>query len=150
MLIGFFASDDPEAHSVLIDIKKYAGTDKDIHILSNLDGVGAIEVNAFQTISTVIIQKSIKEGFGLTVSEGMWKGKPVIGGKTGGIVDQIDDGKNGFLVSTSAELAEKIIWLISHPKEAENMGREGREKAREQFLMPRLIADHLKLYQELI
>ena len=150
VLIGFFASDDPEAHSVLIDIKKYAGTDKDIHILSNLDGVGAIEVNAFQTISTVIIQKSIKEGFGLTVSEGMWKGKPVIGGKTGGIVDQIDDGKNGFLVSTSAELAEKIIWLISHPKEAENMGREGREKAREHFLMPRLIADHLKLYQELI
>ena len=149
-LIGVFAQDDPEAKLIVEDLKKYAKGDPDVFILSNLDGVGNVEVNAFQVASDIVIQKSTKEGFGLTVSEGMWKGKPVIGGKAGGIVEQIEDGKNGFLVTTVAETAEKIIYLLKNPEKANEIGREGRETVRDKFLITRLLLDHLKLYDELI
>lgn len=149
-LIGAFSLDDPEAVGIMEDLKKYAGDDKDIHILSNLDGVGALEVNAFQTVSDVIIQKSHKEGFGLTVSEAMWKKRPVIGGKTGGIVEQIEDGVSGFLVTTAQETAERTIQLLDDEKLAHRMGEKGKEIVRKKFLLPRLLRDHLKLYNELL
>jgi trehalose synthase len=149
-LIGVFAPDDPEAKIIVKDLKKYAREDHSIFILSNLDGVGNLEVNAFQVASDVVIQKSTREGFGLTVSEGMWKGKPVIGGRAGGIVEQIEDGKNGFLVTTAAQAAEKIIYLLTNPGEANEIGEKGRETVRERFLTTRLLLDHLKLYDELV
>ncbi|MEX0621552.1 MAG: glycosyltransferase [Candidatus Woykebacteria bacterium] len=149
-LIGAFAPDDPEATDIIVDLKKYAKSDPGIFILSNLDGVGDMAVNAFQVASDAIIQKSTREGFGLTVSEGMWKGKPVIGGKAGGIVEQIVDGETGFLVTTAAETAEKIVYLIRNPDREKEMGEKGRERVRHKFLITRLLLDHLRLYDELV
>jgi len=149
-LVGIFAPDDPEALDIEKDLIKYSKNDPDIHILSNKDGVGPREVNAFQVASSVIIQKSTREGFGLTVSEGMWKGKPVIGGHAGGIVEQIVDGGTGFLVTTAAQTAEKIIYLLKNPQKAKEMGQKGRERVRENFLITRLLLDDLKLYKELV
>ncbi|OGY21073.1 MAG: hypothetical protein A2126_03690 [Candidatus Woykebacteria bacterium GWB1_45_5] len=149
-LIGSFASDDPEAYNIVGDLKKYAKGDPNIFILSNQDGVGYREVNGFQVASRVILQKSTREGFGLTVSEAMWKGKPVIGGKAGGIVEQIADGETGFLVTTATQAAEKIIYLLKNPKIAEKMGRVGKARVREKFLITRLLRDHLRLYDELV
>lgn len=149
-LIGAFAPDDPEAIEIIADLKKYAKGDKDIYILSNLDGVGDIGVNAFQVASDAIIQKSTREGFGLTVSEAMWKQKPVIGGKAGGIVEQIVDGETGFLVTTVAETAEKIIFLLENGEGDGIMGKKGKERVRHKYLITRLLLDHLKLYEELV
>jgi len=149
-LIGVFAPDDPEAKGIVKDLIKYSKSDPKIFILSNLDGVGNAEVNAFQVASDVVVQKSTREGFGLTVSEGMWKGKPVIGGRAGGIVEQIDNGKNGFLVTTATETAEKIIYLLKNPERANEIGKRGRETVRKKFLTTRLLLDHLKLYDELV
>jgi len=148
--IGSFAPDDADGHQVLNDIRNYAMDDKDVFILSNMDGVDAIGVNAFQVASDVIIQKSTREGFGMTVSESMWKGKPVIGGKVGGIVEQIVNGETGFLVTTAAETAEKIVYLLKNKEKAKKMGVAGKERVREKFLMTRLLLDHLKLYKELV
>ena len=149
-LVGVFAPDDPEAKEVVADLRKYAKSDPDIHILSNLDGVGNLEVNGFQVASDAIIQKSTREGFGLTVSEGMWKGKPVIGGKAGGIVEQIVDDDTGFLVTTAHETAEKIVHLLKNPDAANKMGVRGKERVRQHFLITRLLLDHLRLYDELV
>lgn len=149
-LIGSFAPDDPEAMDIITDLKKYAKGDKDIYILSNLDGVGDIGVNAFQVASDAIIQKSTREGFGLTVAEAMWKSKPVIGGKAGGIVEQVIDGETGFLVTTVAETAEKIIYFLENPEKEKEMGVSGRERVRHKFLITRLLLDHLRLYDELV
>ena len=149
-LVGVFAPDDPEAKEVVADLRKYAKSDPDIHILSNLDGVGNLEVNGFQVASDAIIQKSTREGFGLTVSEGMWKGKPVIGGKAGGIVEQIVDGDTGFLVTTAHETAEKIVYLLKNPDAANKMGVRGKDRVRQHFLITRLLLDHLRLYDELV
>ncbi len=107
-------------------------------------------VNAFQRVATVILQKSIREGFGLTVSEAMWKGQPVIGGNVGGIKLQIEDGKNGFLVSSPKAAAKRIVQLVENPKLKERLGREAKKTAREKFLMPRLLRDYLKLFKELV
>jgi len=149
-LVGSFAADDPEAYNIVGDLKKYARGDPDIFILNNQDGVGYREVNGFQVASSVILQKSTREGFGLTVSEAMWKAKPVIGGRAGGIVEQIVDGETGFLVTTATQAAEKIIYLLKNPKIAEKLGRKGKERVREKFLITRLLRDHLRLYDELI
>jgi trehalose synthase len=147
-LIGVLAIDDPEGKVILADIKKYAKEDPNIFILTNLDGVGPLEVNAFQCASNILLQKSIKEGFGLTVSEALWKGKPVIGGNCGGITVQIKQGKSGYLVNTPRSCATKITHLLKNPKLALEMGEYGKETVREKFLMPRLLRDYLKLFQE--
>ena len=97
-MIGSMANDDPEGMEYYQRTKDYAEDDPNIHLLSNLDGIGNVEVNAFQRVATVVLQKSLREGFGLTVAEGLWKHKPVIGGNVGGIPLQIEDGKSGFLV----------------------------------------------------
>jgi len=98
----------------------------------------------------VIVQKSIKEGFGLTVTEALWKAKPVVAGAVGGILLQIKDGWNGFLVSSVEETAEKIYYLLKNPKVAEEMGRRGREFVREHFLLPRGIRDCLAAIRQLV
>jgi trehalose synthase len=147
VLIGSLAHDDPEGIEWLKKVKDYAKNDSDIYILSNLDGVGDIEVNAFQRVSKVILQKSIKEGFGLTVTEGMWKKKPVIGGNVGGIKLQIDDGVNGFLIDTNEEAAEKIIYILKNPKKAREIGEAGHIKIKNEFLLIKHVEKYLDLFE---
>jgi trehalose synthase len=147
ILIGSLAHDDPEGIEWLKKVKDYSKDDPDIVILSNLDGVGDIEVNAFQRVSKVILQKSIKEGFGLTVTEGMWKKTPVIGGNVGGIKLQIDDGVNGFLVDTIEETAEKITFILKNPKKAKEIGEAGHIKIKEEFLLIKHVERYLDLFE---
>ncbi|MFX1357873.1 MAG: glycosyltransferase [Promethearchaeota archaeon] len=148
-LIGSLAHDDPEGEKWLNKINNYIGGDPYIHVLSNLDGVNALEVNAFQRVSKVIIQKSIKEGFGLTVTEALWKKTPVIGGNVGGIKLQIDNGVNGFLVDTVSETAEKILYLLKNPKIAKKMGQEGHKMIKNEFLLNKHVERYLDLFQKI-
>ncbi len=147
------AADDPEALGVLHSVKDYAAEDPDIHTFFYPDGLpDSIDriVNAFQTASGAVLQKSTREGFGLTVSEAMWKGQPVIGGNVGGIKTQIEDGVNGFLVSTPEECGERIVQLIQDESLRVQMGDAARESVRQRFLLPRLAVDYLRAAQSLI
>jgi trehalose synthase len=148
-LVGSMATDDPEGWEFFHSTFRHADGDPDIKILNNLNNVGAIEVNAFQSQADVSMQKSIREGFGLTVTESLWKGRPVVGGNVGGIPLQITDGISGYLVDTPQEAAERSIEILSDPELAKRMGRAGKEHAREQFLTPRLLRDWLDLFNEL-
>lgn len=148
-LIGSMAADDPEGWYYLDKTIRHAGGDYDIHILHNFHGVGAFEVGCFQTVSDVVVQKSLREGFGLVVTEAMWKGKPVIGGNVGGIVLQVIHGKTGFLVNSVEECAEKILFLLKNPEKTEEMGVGAREYVRENFLITRHLEDYLDLFLEL-
>jgi trehalose synthase len=148
-LVGSMATDDPEGWEFFHRTFRHADGDPDIKILNNLNNVGAIEVNAFQSQADVSMQKSIREGFGLTVTESLWKGRPVIGGNIGGIPLQITDGVSGYLVDTSQEAAERSIEILTDPELAKRMGRAGKEHAREHFLTPRLLRDWLDLLTEL-
>jgi trehalose synthase len=134
ILAASMATDDPESWHYYEKTARRAGEDEDIFLLSNLQGVGNLEINAIQRGSDVVLQKSLQEGFGLTVTEALWKEKAVVGGNVGGIILQIDDGLNGYLVSSVEECAEKVIHLLKHPELAHQMGINGREKVREKFL----------------
>ncbi len=139
-MVGSMATDDPEGREFFQKTYEYADNDPDIKILSNLNNVGAIEVNAFQSQSDVCLQKSIREGFGLTVTEALWKGRPTIGGNVGGIPLQIEDGVSGFLVNSPEECAERSLQILQDPGLGKTLGREGKEHARREFLSPRLCA----------
>ena len=148
-LVGAMVEDDPEGWEIHNSIREAAGTDKDIHIFTNLTGVGAHEVNCFQRVADVVVQKSIREGFGLVVSEALWKGTPVVAGNTGGIPLQMQNGVGGFLVDSVEECAEKVTYLLTHSDEAEAIARLGWERVRDNFLIPRLLLDELKLVRSL-
>lgn len=148
-LVGSMATDDPEGWSFFTSTVEHAGDDGDVIILSNLNNVGNLEVNAFQSRADIVIQKSIREGFGLTVSEALWKGKPTIGGNVGGIPSQIIDGKTGYLVETPEQCAERSMWVLDNPDEARAMGRAGKEHVRANFLVPRLLRDYLALLKKM-
>jgi trehalose synthase len=148
-LVGSMASDDPEGWYYLDKTIRHAGEDFDIHILHNYHGVGGLEVGAFQTASDVIVQKSTREGFGLVVTEALWKGQPVIGGNVGGIPLQVLDGKTGFLVDSVEACAKRTIELLRHPDEVERMGQAAREHVRRNFLTTRHLADYMRLLSEL-
>lgn len=149
VLVGGRACDDPECFLVLRTVRQAAEELADIHIL-DLPPDSHREINAIQRASSVIVQKSLKEGFGLTVTEGLWKGKPVIGGNVGGIPLQIKDGWNGYLVSTVQETADRMLHLVRHPEKAEEMGKRGREFVREYYLLPRGVQDHLTVVDQLV
>ncbi len=149
-LIGSLAHDDPEGQEWLEKVKNYANDDPDIHILSNLDGVADLEVNAFQRISNVVLQKSIREGFGMTVTEALWKETPVIGGNVGGIKLQIENGINGFLVNSIEETAERVIYLLNNPKILKEMGKKGHEKVKREFLLTKHVENYLDLFSVLL
>ncbi|HKY12379.1 MAG TPA: glycosyltransferase, partial [Gaiellaceae bacterium] len=117
----------------------------DIFILSNLNNIGAIEVNAFQVHSAAVLQKSIREGFGLTVTEALWKARPTVGGRAGGIPSQID-GETGWLVDTVDECAAACREILADPAAAAVRGRKGKEYVRQNFLTPRLLRDWLALF----
>jgi trehalose synthase len=140
VLIGSMAQDDPEGVQYYEKTKKYVRREKDIHLLTNLD---AVEVNAFQRAAAVVIQKSVREGFGLTVTEALWKEKPVVATRVGGIPLQIDDGHNGFLVESTKECAEKILYLIKNSQKAKEIGEKAKETVRDKFLVTRHLHDYL-------
>jgi trehalose synthase len=145
VMIGSLADDDPEATQYLERTREHAGGDPDVFLLTNLDGVKDDEVNAFQRTSSVVMQKSLREGFGLTVAEALWKGVPVVGGRVGGIVLQIEDGVSGYLVSSVAEAAARTVELLRDPDLRSRMAEAGRERVRERFLITRDLRDQLRL-----
>jgi trehalose synthase len=148
-LVGSMATDDPEGWEFFHRTFEHATGDRDIKILNNLNNVGAIEVNAFQSQADVVVQKSIREGFGLTVAEALWKGRPVVAGNVGGIPLQIEDGVSGFLVSSPEECADRCIRILKDPELGKRLGRAGKEHTREHFLSPRLLRDWLQLFTDL-
>ncbi len=145
ILAGSPASDDPEGEEVLNEVKDYAANDPDISILL-LPPFSDRDINALQRVATVVIQKSLKEGFGLTVSEGMWKGKPVLGGAVGGIPLQIVHGITGFLIHSIEGAAFRIRQILNNPAMAKRMGEKGREYVRKNFLITRQIRDYLSIW----
>ena len=149
-LIGSIANDDPGGWELFTAVNKEADKDEDIYVFSNLTGVGNMEVNAFQTASDVVIQKSLKEGFGLVIAEALWKERPVVAGNAGGIPLQMAGNLSNYLVNTIEECAEKVVKLLKDPDLAENLGREGRKHIEKNFLMPRLVRDELKLIKSLV
>ncbi len=148
-MVGSLADDDPEGKEFLARSVAHAGDDPDVRCLTNLDGVRDREVNAFQRSASVVIQKSLREGFGLVVAEALWKGIPVVGGAVGGIPLQIVDGETGFLVRTVDECAERCLELLRDPDLRARMGAAGHDRVRDEFLITRDLRDHLMLFGEL-
>ncbi|MBK5289375.1 MAG: glycosyltransferase [Acidimicrobiia bacterium] len=149
VLAGSMATDDPEGFQVWEEVDEARHGDHDIHLLSNIQQVGNVQINAFQRAAEVVIQKSLREGFGLTVSEGLWKGRPVIGGRAGGITLQIDHGENGYLVDSVEECAQYSIDLLRDPERATEMGESGKEHVRKNFLSTRELEDWVGLFTSL-
>jgi trehalose synthase len=148
VLAGGGATDDPEGAQVLAEVQAATSNDPDIHVLV-LPNTAHLEINALQRAATVVLQKSTKEGFGLTVAEALWKGKPVIGGSVGGINVQIIQGRTGYTVSSVEGAAFRCRELLSDPDKAKVMGATGREFVRHRFLITRLLADELALLSAL-
>ncbi len=148
-LVGSMAHDDPEGWDYWNRTVSYAEGDSDIFILSNLTNVGSVEVNAFQVHSAAVIQKSIREGFGLTVSEALWKARPTVAGRAGGIVTQIEDGRTGWLVESPEACAEACLDVLRDPGGARERALAGKEHVRRRFLTPRLLRDRLALFNRL-
>jgi trehalose synthase len=149
-LVGSMASDDPEGWDFFNATVAHAAGDQDIHILNNFNNVGAIEVNAFQSHADVVVQKSTREGFGLTVSEALWKGRPFIGGNVGGIPLQVENGISGYLVNDVETCAARSLDIIRDPALGKALGRRGKEHVRKHFLTPRYLRDYLRIFSELL
>jgi len=145
VLLGNFATDDPEGEEIFHSL--CACRDERILILTSGDDTAL--VNALQTRAAVVLQKSVREGFGLTVAEAMWKGTPVIGGNVGGIRYQIENGVNGFLVSSIDETAKRMVELINDKKLRNEMGSRAHETVRKNFLLTRYLEQYLDLFAEL-
>ncbi len=144
-LVGSMAHDDPEGWDYYNRTVKYAEGDPDVYILSNLNNIGSVEVNAFQVHSAAVIQKSIREGFGLTVTEALWKTRPVVASRVGGIVAQIQPGETGWLVDAPEDCAQACLEILTDPLGARQHALRGKEFVRRNFLMPRLLRDWLVL-----
>jgi trehalose synthase len=144
VLLGNYASDDPEGHEMYLKTEERARESENVTVLVNVKNNNLI-ANALQTASKIVLQKSIREGFALTVSEALWKGTPVIGGRAGGIPNQIIEGKNGYLVENIGECAEKIIILMKDEKLRKEMGEFGKQYVKENFLITRHLLDYIRL-----
>lgn len=149
VLIGSMAHDDPEGWDYWYKTVNYAAGDQDIFLFSNLTNVGAIEVNAFQSLADVVIQKSIREGFGLVVTEALWKGRPLVASRVGGIPMQVTAG-GGMLIDTIPEAAAACTKILKDPDFAREMGRVGKEHVREHYLIPRQMRDNMQLFAKLL
>lgn len=149
-MVGSFATDDPEGWDIYAALSEEIIKDDNMFILSNLSGVGNMEVNAFQRASELVVQKSIKEGFGLVVAEALWKETPVIAGNTGGIPLQMTGELSNYMVNSTEECAEKIVHCLENPALSKRLGRQGKEIITQNFLMPRLIRDELTLIKKLV
>jgi len=146
LLVGVMAGDDPEGWVYYEKVLRHVGEDYDIKILTNLIGVNAREVNAFQRSADVVLQMSTREGFGLTVAEAMWKEKAVVGRAVGGIKRQIIDGETGFLVQDVQEATEKTLYLLTHRDVSARLGKKARERVLNEFI----ITKHLERYLDLL
>ena len=144
VLAGGSAADDPEGARVLKSVQDEAGNDPDVHVLV-LSPTAHRTINALQRAADIVIQKSLKEGFGLTVTEAMWKGKPVIGGNTGGIRKQVYNHRTGFLVNSAEGAAQRALYLLAHPEQSKRMGSWAKELVRENFLLTRHLREYLIL-----
>jgi len=142
VLVGGTATDDPEGDAVLAAVREAAGSDPDVHVLL-LPPDAHREINALQRRATLVMQKSLKEGFGLTVTEALWKGKPVIGGRAGGIVLQVVDHHTGFLVDTPEGAAFRMRYLLNRPNAVALMAEKARRFVRENFLLTRHLREYL-------
>lgn len=149
-LVGSFAQDDPESWDMHAALNEVANKDPDMFIFSNLTGVGNMEVNAFQRASDVIVQKSIREGFGLVVSEALWKETPIVAGNVGGIPMQMPGELGNYLVDSVEQCAGKIVYLLQNPEVCQELGKLGKEVVTEKYLMPRLMRDELALIKSLV
>lgn len=149
VLAGGGASDDPEGEIVLNEVKNAAAGDPNIYVVM-LPNDAHRTVNALQRAATIVLQKSTKEGFGLTVTEALWKGKAVIGGNTGGIKLQVINGQTGFVVNTPEGAAYRIRYLLQHPNECQRIGTNGKEYVREKFLLTRHVREYLSLIYSLL
>ena len=150
IMVASMANDDPEAWSFYERIVRKAGEDYDIHILTNLNGVGNLEVNTFQSAADVVLQKSIREGFGLVISEALWKSKAFVGSPAGGIPMQLAGGRGGRIASDTEEFAHTIGDLLDDPVAREELGKAGKEHVRNNYLTTRLLEDHLRLMARLL
>ena len=145
-MVGSIAHDDPEGVELLSKLKEAARDDHDIHVLSNEDGVGAPEVAAFQQLADVVVQKSIREGFGLTITEAMWKMRPVVAGAATGCKLQITDGVDGFIINTTQELSDRVDEILENSDLASRLGTAARETVRRKFLSTGHVANYLRLF----
>ena len=150
VLVGALAQDDPEGWAMYGTINREAVNDPDMYLFTNQTSTGSLEVNALQRACDVVIQKSIKEGFGLVVSEALWKAKPVVAGRAGGIKLQMTGKLEESLIDSTEEAAEKIIQFLESPQLMEEYGALGRENVRKNFLMPRYIKEELELIADLV
>lgn len=142
VLLGNLADDDPEGLRIYGELERY----RDARTLIMADGDDADLVNALQSSADIVLQKSIREGFGLTVTEALWKGRAVIAGRVGGIVHQIEDGENGFLVDSPEDCGARIVELLQDPALRARFGAAGRETVRERFLLTRLLEQELDVF----
>jgi len=149
ILVGSFASDDPEGEGVYKDLLNITSDEKNVFVL-NLPPDSHREINAFQRGATVVVQKSLKEGFGLVVSEAMWKSKPVVGSNVGGIKRQIVHGVTGYLVNSIEGAAVRIKQLLANKKFRDNMGFHAKERVRHRFLIIRHLRDYLLLIYKIL
>ncbi len=143
VIAGGVAGDDPEGELILSNVRRMVGDDPDVHILC-LPATSGFEINALQRASQVIMQLSTKEGFGLTVTEALWKERPVIASPVGGITQQLRDGEYGFFHNNTAETAENVLYLLAHPRAAELMGKRGHGYVKDHFMLPDRLTDYLK------
>ena len=149
VLVGSMAHDDPEGWDYWYKTVNYAADDRDIYLFSNLTNVGSIEVNAFQSLADVVIQKSIREGFGLVVTEALWKARPLVASRVGGIPMQVEGG-GGILIDSVPDAAAACVKLLQDPEFARQMGQRGKEHVRKHYLTPRLLRDDLRLFAKLL
>ena len=149
-LLGQMALDDPQGWSMYRTILEQTAGDPDINVLTNFTGVGNLEVNAFQARSDVVVQKSLREGFGLVVAETLWKRTPVVAGRAGGIPLQMPPGIGGYLVDSVEDCATRTVDLLRDRTEAARLGNEGHTHIRRHFLITRLLQDHLRLIGSLV
>lgn len=150
-LLGSMALDDPEAWELMSQIREETDGNEDVVVATNLTGIGNMEVNVFQRRSDVVLQKSIREGFGLIVAETLWKGTAMVAGNTGGIPIQMPEGTGGYLVDPHDEemMAERVVELMNNPELRKRLGESGREVVRENFLITRYVIDELTLLADL-
>jgi len=143
------ATDDPEGQEIFEKLEETVRGEKDIHLIINASD---IVINALQRASAVVIQKSLKEGFAITVSEALWKKTPVVASNVGGIPSQVIDGKNGYLLDPVdyQGFSEKITYLLKHPDIAKKMGEFGKKHVQKNFLITRHLSDYIELMKKTI
>jgi trehalose synthase len=149
-LLGAIAGDDPEGWQLLSAVQNAAADDDDLYVFTNLGGIGSMEVNAFQRACQVVLQNSLREGFGLVVSEAFWKGKPVVAGRAGGIPMQFPLDQERYLVTTHDESAARLVELLARPERRDTFGAAAREHVRRHYLLPRLLRDELRLFRKVL